>query len=142
MTSLIRDFKKHHHRIPPAGLYFILALTLSCQKTPTQDQRLPASLGISDWNMSAAPNDLDIVGLIFAVDSDKKQYPITNLAIEPTAGVTTLRNYRESRTTRWGALANFLGLPTAQLTAQAGISDSTNVTTSIEFNILTQEKGN
>lgn len=92
---------------------------------------------LRDFNMSAAPNELDKVGFIFAVDNNKKQIPISYLNITPMEGIAKLKDYSESRKITWGIFANFLGVKTLDLTANAGVKDTSQFVTSIAFDNTT-----
>ena len=105
----------------------------SLKKDREKTDRELSEVVLNDFNMSVAPNTLDRVGFIFAIDQNKKQIPITYLDIKATEGEAKLRSASENRKMSWGVLGNFLGLSTLGLLANTGIDNNAKVETAISF---------
>lgn len=118
------------------GFLFCLAFfILSCtgEKKITDADRNTAEIVLDDFKMTAAPNELDRAGFIFAVGKDNVQVPVTYLDATPADGQTKLRTYKETRNITVGTLVNFLGSTKLDLTANAGINDSSKIVTGMDF---------
>ena len=124
-------------------LFITLFFTVyACSPKPIHIDEKTINNVLKDFNMVPAPNTLDKVGTIFAIDKNKKQLPITDLDITPKEGDAELRNYQEARTTTWGVLIDFLGLQKLNLTANAGVDNKTMVSTKISFDGATLSRAN
>ena len=120
-----------------ASLLLVIVFFITCCKRPSSRQNdinTTESVALNDYNMSAAPNAIDTVGFIFAVDKNRKQIPISTINIKARKGIIAVRASQSTRTSSWNALANFLGVPSTKITANAGIKDSSTVKTTIDFN--------
>ncbi|MBK9630330.1 MAG: hypothetical protein IPO62_04570 [Saprospiraceae bacterium] len=111
----------------------IILLVASCKSIKNVNKKNTNELSLSDYVMCSAPNEIDIVGFVFAVNKKQEKVPITYLNIQKINGDAQLRNITYKRTIDWKILAGFLGTPNINLTANTAFKDSVTVTTNMSF---------
>ena len=85
------------------------------------------------YNISESPNTIDTVGYIFAVRG-KNSLPISYItSMRPTYGNIKVGEYTKTSGTTVEVLANFLGVKNVDLTANTGLTNTTELNTTIKI---------
>lgn len=112
-------------------IYTGFIIFISCRSISDTDFKNSQLILADDYIMSSAPNEIDSVGFIFAVDKSFHQIPIAYLSTTTNSSPIELRNVGYTRKIGWNVLGNFIGVP--NLTANTSFNDSSMVTTGIKF---------
>ena len=92
----------------------------------------PATILDKSYIMCPAPNALDVVGNVFAVDKNKAKYNVTTLTIAKDNGIIVLPKYSFDRTITVSLLAKFLGNAANLFSAEGSYDSSAKIHTVFE----------
>ncbi|THU34920.1 hypothetical protein FAM09_23295 [Niastella caeni] len=89
-----------------------------------------------EWTLNEAPNALDVVGVIFAIDSDGKYKSIPGgiLDLKTLTSPVAIPERTKTKNVSLNVLANFLAIKNIDSTASVSFYDSNRVNASFEVN--------
>jgi hypothetical protein len=113
-------------------LFFLgLCLSLLTCKAPNVANTSVEKCVLSQFTMLPAPNDLDSVGFVFAVDKNKTQLPITYIDVKVMKSGAELKNCSENRNVTYGALLDFVAAEQASINVDATIDRNRTINSTI-----------
>lgn len=123
-------------------LYVLIFIVSTSCNTHFKNSITPPQIDKDDWTLESTPNNLDVVGVVFGVDSHNNylRIPGGKLQLKTTSSPTVLSEQRKNKTVSYGAIVNFLKLTTlSDSLGKIEFEDSTklNLNFSIKEGIIT-----